>query len=104
MTLSNHAALRSHQRAVSPAMLELVLAYGRESESFEDRAYVLDDRSLRKAPPTVRRLADRFRGLCIVVCPDQTVRTVMWKRAVRRRPGVLRRSRLVEAELSQSSC
>lgn len=94
MTLTRHARLRSRQRAVSRKLLELALDYGRELSSFRDRAYVFDDRSLKQAPPEVRRLADRLRGLCVIVCRDQSVRTVLWRRC---KPGLLRRRRLLEA-------
>jgi hypothetical protein len=94
MKLTRHALRRSRQRAVSQSMLELALDYGRELESFHDRAFVFDDRSLRRAPDAIRRQADRLRGLCVIVTDDHSVRTVMWRRC---KPGLLRRQRLLEA-------
>lgn len=94
MKMTRHARTRAHQRAISQAMLDLALDYGRELADFCDRVYMMDDRSLRLAPAGVRRLADRLRGLCIVVTEDDSVRTVMWRRC---KPGLLRRQRLLEA-------
>lgn len=94
MKMTRHATRRSQQRAIAANILELALDYGRELESFQDRAFVFDDRSLRLAPVGVRRQADRLRGLCVILTADQSVRTVMWRRC---KPGVLRRQRLLEA-------
>ncbi|MEW6281804.1 MAG: hypothetical protein AB1758_24575 [Candidatus Eremiobacterota bacterium] len=94
MELTRHATRRSRQRAIRPALIDLALRYGRELKSFRDRVFVLDDRSLSTAPVEVQRQADRLRGLCVVLA-GESVRTVRWEFSVRRRPGRLRRQRML---------
>lgn len=96
MKCSRHAQKRQSQRAIPSHFVELAVSFGRVLRSHGDLCYLLDDRSIRLAPGWVRQLSDRLRGLCVIVTPDNTIRTTMWRNDVRKNPGVLRKLFLLE--------
>jgi len=86
---TRHSATRAQQRAISDQAIDIALAHhGRRQHTHGDLSYTLDDRSLRHTP--YARLADRLRGLTVVLTREGTIKTVKWTYAIRRRPGVLR--------------
>jgi hypothetical protein len=93
---SKHVMKRSQQRAIRQAWIELTLEYGREHPSFRDRAFISDDRALQRAPDHIKKLADKLRGLCVILTADQTLRTAFWSSPVRSKPGLLRHLRMAE--------
>lgn len=93
-TMSVHAKRRSRQRAVSRSMVEFAIEYGQPINSYGDVRFLLTDRVLAQAPPPVRKLSDRLRGLFVVVAENSVVRTVGWDFSARNRPGRLRKRRL----------
>lgn len=89
LQLSRHARERMRQRAIGDAELLIALAVARPAHHLGDVLYLVTDRCLRGTPWA--RLADRLRGLCVVIAPDGVVKTVKWHYRTRRRAGVLRR-------------
>jgi hypothetical protein len=91
MSLSIHAQSRMQQRAIRPHNVQLALEYGEREHHQGDVCYTLTDRALRDTP--WQHLADRLRGLCVVLTRDDVVKTVKWRWDVRKRAGVLRGTR-----------
>ena len=92
LVVSHHARARMRQRAIGEAELHVALSVGYISHSHGDLVYTVTDRGLRGTEWW--RLADRLRGLSVVITPDNVVRTVLWLERMRRRAGPARRQAL----------
>ncbi len=83
---SNHVQRRQQQRAISNAMIQVALMYGRKHYYKGAVIYTLTDRILRQTP--YFRFTDTLRGLC-VVCqnqrPDFQLLTAYWHEETKRR-------------------
>lgn len=80
MRLTVHAELRSQQRAISPALIELVREYGSSTPARHGcTRYLFDRHSIALASEGDRRLSarlERHRGIWLVAGPDDQIVTV----------------------------
>jgi uncharacterized protein DUF4258 len=74
--LSLHARIRMQQRAISPAVLEDVLAYGREVHDHQGATILyLDKRARQRIAPQKRTRTKRL-DVYVVIGPDGLIKTV----------------------------
>ncbi|MEI4471082.1 hypothetical protein [Frigidibacter sp. MR17.24] len=80
MRLTAHAEIRSQQRAIPPALIEVIRAYGSPTPARRGSTrYMLDRHSIALACEGDRRLSarlERHRGTWLVAGPDDQVVTV----------------------------
>lgn len=80
MRLTTHAGMRSQQRAISSALIEVIRAYGSPTPARRGcTRYLLDRHSIFLACEGDRRLSawlERHRGTWLVADPDDQVVTV----------------------------
>ena len=83
--LTTHARVRMQQRGISPAVLDVLLAYGREAHDHRGcRIVQFDKRSRRRAARELGselfRRIERHLGAYAVIGPDDAVVTVGHRR------------------------
>ena len=82
--LTTHARVRMQQRGISPAVLDVLLEYGREAHDHRGcRIVRFDKRSRRRAARALGELFprfERFLGAYAVIGPDDAVVTVGHRR------------------------
>lgn len=80
MRLTAHAEMRSQQRAIPPALIDVIREYGSPSPARHGcTRYLLDRRSIALASEGDRQLSaqlERHRGAWLVAGPDDRVVTV----------------------------
>lgn len=82
----NHLQRRQQQRAISNAMIQVALMYGKKGFSRGALIYTLDDRTLRHSPYC--HFIDVLRGLtvvCLAGPPNPEILTAYWHEKTKRR-------------------
>ncbi len=100
LRFSAHALRRAQQRGIALRAILLALQT-RPVFSRGDMVFRITDRFLMRIGHTC--LADRLRGLTVIVTGDGVIRTVMWDRRSRR-TGCLRRGRFPSRSLPRCRC
>jgi hypothetical protein len=90
---SSHGLVRMQQRGITARMVGIAVRCGERSWSHSMVCYRITDRSLRNTPYASE--VDQLRGVCVVMADGKHVVTVKWDYRMRR-PGLMRRARLVE--------
>lgn len=83
LTLSRHAATRSHQRCIPPFMIDALIGWGDRSHAGSGASsYAFSRRSWRRFATYLgseARRFERYRNVYVVVARDGRVITVCWR-------------------------